>query len=257
MEQQIAIGVGSAVVACTSGGPRIASRRSTRILIRPSLHRKIRGGFNTGATGINTSTGANQAKGMVDEKVKALLAEVLRRCDSILEALGGTGDGRGSVVLGVGGDINTVDMGGDTARDSVGASDDDVGNTMLDTGVDVIRASDVTGGILTSTGAVATHQVMHGNILTTTRNSIPSNGGDVVLLRDGGFEWHVGGALGTHTLSTRTPGKGSRGNNLATNDNLNGGFGYDASALGGGSPSGRSSCGLGQEGPGDGSSVPR
>ncbi|KAG8081757.1 hypothetical protein GUJ93_ZPchr0014g47525 [Zizania palustris] len=106
-------------------------------------------------------------------------------------------------------------------------------------------------------GAIATRQVTHGNILTTTHNNIPSNEGEVVLLRDGGFEWPVGGALGTRTLITRTLGEGSRGNNLATNDNLNGGFGYVASALGGGSLGGRSSCGLGQEGLGDGSGVPR
>ncbi|KAG8065221.1 hypothetical protein GUJ93_ZPchr0004g38898 [Zizania palustris] len=104
----------------------------------------------------------------------------------------------------------------------MGASDDDVDNTVLDTGVDVIRASYVVGGILTSIGSVATRQVTHGNILITTHNSIPSNGGEVVLLRIKGFEWLVGGVLGTHTVSTRTPGKGSRGNNLATNDNLNG-----------------------------------
>ncbi|KAG8048406.1 hypothetical protein GUJ93_ZPchr0009g645 [Zizania palustris] len=163
----------------------------------------------------------------------------------MLEALGGTGGGTGGVILGVGGDINTIDMGGDVARDNVGASDDDIGSTVLDTGVNVIWASDVMGGILTSMGAIATHQVTHGKILTTTHNSIPSNGGEVVLLRDGGFEWLIGGALGTHTLSTITPGEGRRGNNLSTNDNLNEGFGYDASALGGGSPHGRSSCGLG------------
>ncbi|KAG8079128.1 hypothetical protein GUJ93_ZPchr0007g5320 [Zizania palustris] len=180
-----------------------------------------------------------------------------RRRDSILEALGGTGGGRGGVILGVGGDINTVDMGGDAVWDNVSASDDDVDITVLDIGVDVIWASDVVGGILTSSGTVATRQVTHGNILTTTHNSIPSNGCEVVLLRDGGFECPIGGALGTRTLSTRTSGEGSKGNNLATNDNLNGGFGYDASALGGGSPGRRSSCGLGQEGPGDGSGVPR
>ncbi|KAG8100439.1 hypothetical protein GUJ93_ZPchr0013g37026 [Zizania palustris] len=210
-----------------------------------------------GATGISTSVGADRAKGKADKKVQALLAEVLRRCDSILEALGGIGGGRGGVVLGVGGDINTVNMGGDTARDNISASDDDIGSTVLDTGVDVIQASDVAGGILTSTGTVATRQVTHGNILTTTHNNIPSNGDEVVLLRDGGFEWPVGGVLGMHTLSTKIPSEGSRGNNLATNDSLNGGFGYDASALGGGSPGRRSSCGLGQEGPGDGSGVPR
>ncbi|KAG8047437.1 hypothetical protein GUJ93_ZPchr0008g13774 [Zizania palustris] len=210
-----------------------------------------------GMTGISTSAGADRANGKADEKVQALLTEVLRRCDSILEALGGTRGDRGDVILGVGGDINTVDMGGDAARDTIGTSDDDVSNTVLDTGVDVIRASDVAGGILTSTSAIATRQVMHGNILTTTHNSIPSNGCEVVLLRDGGFEWPIGGTLGTRTLSTRTSGEGSRGNNLATNNNLNGGFGYDASAFGGGSPSGRSSCGLGQEGPSDGSGVPR
>ncbi|KAG8098048.1 hypothetical protein GUJ93_ZPchr0013g35565 [Zizania palustris] len=102
-------------------------------------------------------------------------------------------------------------------------------------------------------GTVATCQVTHGNILTTTHKSIPSNGGEVVLLRDGGFEWPVGGAMGSRTLSTRTPGEGSRGNNLATNDNINGGFGYDTSTLGGGSPDERSPCVLGQEGPDDGS----
>ncbi|KAG8081756.1 hypothetical protein GUJ93_ZPchr0014g46651 [Zizania palustris] len=91
-----------------------------------------------GATGISTSVGADRAKGKADAKVQALLTEVLRRYDSILEALGGTGGGTGGVVLGVGGDINTVDMGGDAARDNVGASDDDVGSTVLDIGVDVV-----------------------------------------------------------------------------------------------------------------------
>jgi hypothetical protein len=56
--------------------------------------------------------------------VKTLLAQVLRRCDSILEALGDNGGDRGDVVRGVGGGINTVGTGGDAAWDSAG--DDDV-----------------------------------------------------------------------------------------------------------------------------------
>ncbi|KAG8065175.1 hypothetical protein GUJ93_ZPchr0004g39456 [Zizania palustris] len=78
------------------------------------------------------------AKGKADEKVQALLAKVLRRYDSILEALGGTEGGRGGIVLGVGGDINTIDMGGDAVRDNVGAGDNDIDNTVLDTSMDVI-----------------------------------------------------------------------------------------------------------------------
>ncbi|KAG8095471.1 hypothetical protein GUJ93_ZPchr0012g18998 [Zizania palustris] len=120
---------------------------------------------------------------------------------------------------------------------------------MLDTGVNVIQASDVAGGIITSTGAVATRQVTHGNIFTTAHNNIPSNGGEVVLLRDEGFKWTIGGAPGTRTLGTKTPGEGNRDNNLATTNNLNRGFSYDASALWGGIPGVRSSCGLGREGP--------
>ncbi|KAG8084314.1 hypothetical protein GUJ93_ZPchr0010g10245 [Zizania palustris] len=174
------------------------------------------------------------------------------------KALGGTrGDG-GAVVLGVGGGINIVGTGGDTSGDNIGAGNDDVGSPVLEVGADVIRASDAAGGILTSTGTVATCQVLHDNVLTTAHDDIPSSGGEVVLLRDGGFEWPVGGTLGTRTLNTNTSSNGSRGKHLATDDNLDGGgLGYDASALGGGGPGGKSSCGLGQEGLGDGSGIPR
>ncbi|KAG8076683.1 hypothetical protein GUJ93_ZPchr0006g41490 [Zizania palustris] len=51
-------------------------------------------------------------------------------------------------------------------------------------------------------------------------------------------------------VSTKTPGDGSRGKHLATEDNLGGvGLDYNASILSEGNPSGRSSCGLGREGP--------
>jgi hypothetical protein len=52
-----------------------------------------------GTTDTSTLAGAKHAKVKADEKVQTLLAEVLRRCDSILEALGGTGGGGGGVVL--------------------------------------------------------------------------------------------------------------------------------------------------------------
>ncbi|KAG8039380.1 hypothetical protein GUJ93_ZPchr0030g33464 [Zizania palustris] len=148
----------------------------------------------------------------VSEKVQTLLTEVLRCCDSILEALGGTkGDG-GAVVLGVGGGISNINIGSDTTRDNIGAA----------------------------------------------HNGIPCSGGEVILLRDGGFEWPVGSTLGTRTLNTKTSGDDSRGKHLDTDDNLDReGLGNDATALGGGGPSGKSLCGLGREGHGDGSGVPR
>jgi hypothetical protein len=84
VEHQIAIGGGTTVAANTSGGPRVAGHRRTCILIRSRCRLK-----SMGATGTSTSTGAERA----DEKVQTLLVEVLRRCDSILEALCGTGGG--------------------------------------------------------------------------------------------------------------------------------------------------------------------
>ncbi|KAG8088285.1 hypothetical protein GUJ93_ZPchr0010g10401 [Zizania palustris] len=55
-----------------------------------------------------------------------------------------------------------------------------------------------------------------------------------------------------------TLGDGSRGNHLATDDNLNrDGFGYDVFTLGRGGPDRRSSCGLGREGPNGGSGILR
>ncbi|KAG8088199.1 hypothetical protein GUJ93_ZPchr0010g10192 [Zizania palustris] len=138
-----------------------------------------------GATGTSTLAGADRAKMKADENVQTLLTEVLRCCDSILEALGGTGGGRGDVVLGVGGDINTVGMGGDAVRDNVGIGDDGVDIAMLDIDADVILASDVTGGILTSTGAVTTHQVTHGNVLTTTSQVVEAEPNHGRLERDG------------------------------------------------------------------------
>ncbi|KAG8065983.1 hypothetical protein GUJ93_ZPchr0004g38155 [Zizania palustris] len=152
--------------------------------------------------------------------------------------------------------MGTIDTstsaGGDTARDNIGAGDDSVGNTVLDTGADVIRASDATGGILTSTSTVATHQVTHSKVLMIAHDNIPSSGGEVILFRDGGFEWPLGSALGTHTLNIRTSGDDSRGKHLG-----GGRLDYDASILGGGGPGGRSSCSLGQEGPSDGLGIPR
>ncbi|KAG8084016.1 hypothetical protein GUJ93_ZPchr0010g8790 [Zizania palustris] len=132
-----------------------------------------------------------------DEKVQTLLVEVLRRCDSILDALGGTrgGGSGGSVVLGVSGGINTVGTGSDVARDNVAS-------VVLHGGANVILALDAASGILISTGVVITRQDTLGNVLTIVHDSIPSSGGKVVLLRDRGFEWPVGNAVGTHNLGT-------------------------------------------------------
>ncbi|KAG8095605.1 hypothetical protein GUJ93_ZPchr0012g20243 [Zizania palustris] len=156
-----------------------------------------------GAIGTTTSTGANRAAMKANEKALVVA-------------------------------INTVGTCGDTTRDNIGAGDDDVGSLVLDTGTCVIQESDAAGGILTSMGTVAILQVLHDNILMTARDGIPSSGGKVVLLRDGGFEWPIGSTLGTRTLNTMTSGDGSRGKHLATDDNL------DRSGL-----SGKSSCGLG------------
>ncbi|KAG8069648.1 hypothetical protein GUJ93_ZPchr0006g43825 [Zizania palustris] len=93
-----------------------------------------------------------QVEVKADEKVQTLLIEVLRHCDSILEALHGTRGSGGCVVLGVGGGINTVNMGGDVARDNIGVVNDGVGSAVLDIGTNVIQASDTSGSILTSTG---------------------------------------------------------------------------------------------------------
>ncbi|KAG8084527.1 hypothetical protein GUJ93_ZPchr0010g10989 [Zizania palustris] len=126
-----------------------------------------------GATDTSTSASADRAKMKANEKVQTLLVKVLRHCDSILEALGGTrGDG-GAIVLVIGGGINTVGTSGDTVRDNIGAGDDGIGSVMLDIGANTIRASYVAGGILTSTGTVATRQVLHGNVLTTAHDNIP------------------------------------------------------------------------------------
>jgi hypothetical protein len=137
-----------------------------------------------------------------DDKVKTLLAQVLRRCDSILEALGDNGGDRGGVVRGVGGGINTVGTGGDAAWNSAG--DDDVGSALVEAGADLVLASDAAGGILTSTGAGANHRGTQSSVLTSAHNGIPSSGGEVVLLRDGGFEWSVGGALATRNRGVGT-----------------------------------------------------
>jgi hypothetical protein len=163
-QQQIAIGNDATVVARTGGGPWVTDRRRTHILIRPRHRLKSRVGFSMGATGTSTSAGAERAEVKADEKVQTLLAEVLKRCDSILEALGSTG---GGIVLGADGGINTVGTGSDATRDNVGAGDDDVSSVVLDAGTAVILVSDAAGGILTSTGGSATRRGMHGSVLTS------------------------------------------------------------------------------------------
>ncbi|KAG8084036.1 hypothetical protein GUJ93_ZPchr0010g11034 [Zizania palustris] len=106
------------------------------------------------------------------EKMQTLLAEVLRRCDSILEALGGTVDGGGDVILGVGGGINTVSMGGDASWDNIGTGVDGIGSVVRDTVADVILASDTVSSILTSTSTIATSHDTHANIITTAHDNI-------------------------------------------------------------------------------------
>ncbi|KAG8061033.1 hypothetical protein GUJ93_ZPchr0003g17313 [Zizania palustris] len=158
-----------------------------------------------GATGTSTSVSANQAEVKADDKVQTLLTEVLRCCDSILEALGSTRGGGGDI-LGVRGGINIVSMGVDAVQDNIGASVDDGFEWPVD------------------------------GVLDTCSLGIGASGS-------------FGLAVGS-ILSTRTPGNGRRSNLLATDDNFGrGGLAYDASALGGGGPRGRNSCGLGQEGP--------
>jgi hypothetical protein len=163
-QQQITIGGGATVVASRGSGPRVASRRRTRILIRSrhrlkSWGRSSTGAIDLGATGTSTSAGGKRA----DKKVQTLLTEVLRRCDSILEALSGTGGGEGCVILGVDGGINTVGAGGDTALGSVSTGGNGASRATFDACAGVVVESNIGDGNL------ATQQVIQGSVLTQAR----------------------------------------------------------------------------------------
>jgi hypothetical protein len=196
----------SAAIATTKGnGPRVARHRRTRILIRLGRAAVSSGvGFSTGvtdlgATGTITSTGAEQAKAKADAKVQLLLAEVLRRCDSILEVLGGTG---GGVVLSARGGIDTA------------------GSAVLDAGVGIVLELDASSGILTSVGADATRRGTQDGILTQAHGGSTSGDDMIVLLTGGGFRWPVGGELGMHGLGTGAGVVGGEASSPFANDGL-------------------------------------
>jgi hypothetical protein len=115
--------------------------------------------------------------------VHTLLTEVLRRYDSILEVLGGTG---GGIVLGASGGIN-ID-------DTCGNGD---GSTVLDAGVGIVLESEARGGSFTSVGTSSTRRGTQDDMLLHAHDGDTSGDDGVVLLADGGFRWPVGRPLAT------------------------------------------------------------
>jgi hypothetical protein len=129
--------------------------------------------------------------------------------------------GKDAPIIGTdGGGIDLVAHAPGAVVDDVGATPgvavDDNGSVVLAVGTSIALESDASSGILTSTGADATHRGTQDAILLHAHGSATSGNDGIVLLADGGFGWPIKGALGTHILGAVAGAVGSDSSDRVT-----------------------------------------